>query len=133
MWAAIVMSLLGIWLMVAPGVFDFSKKISDNAHIVGPLIATFSIIAIFECTRNVRYASVPLALWLLVSPWVIQYNNNMALWNDYSVAVLIIVLSLVKPKKKNRYGGGWPAAWRANTLHAREAGNPDRIQLKGSK
>jgi len=32
----------------------FGKKIADNDHITGPIIATFAITAIFESTRPVR-------------------------------------------------------------------------------
>lgn len=133
MWSQIAMSVLGIWLMVSPGVFDFSKKISDNAHIVGPLIASFSIIAIWECTRNLRWMNLPFGLWLLLAPWVLQYGDSAALWNDYAVAVLIIILCFVKPKREHRFGGGWPAAWRSNALHSRVAGNPRRIHVNRSK
>lgn len=121
MWSQIIMSLLGIWLMVAPAVFDFNKKISDNAHILGPLIATFSIIAIWECTRNVRFFNLPIAGWLLLASWILHYESMPATVNDYTVAFLIIALSFVKPKRKHRFGGGWPAVWKDNTLHSREA------------
>jgi hypothetical protein len=121
MWSAILMSLLGIWLMIAPGLLDFKKEISDNAHIVGPLIATFSMIAIWECTRNVRMFNLPLAIWLLAAPWIIQYENSTALINDYAVGISLIFLSLVRRKRKRRFGGGWPAIWKSNTLHSREA------------
>lgn len=130
MWAQITMAILGVWLMAAPDIWNFEKRISDNGHIVGPLIATFSIIAIFECTRNVRLMNIPLGLWLLIAPWILQYNNTTAVLNDYGVAVAIILLSLVKPKRENRFGGGWPAAWKSNTVHSRVAGNPDRIHVK---
>ena len=126
MWAQIVMMILGIWLMVAPGVLDFSKKIADNAHIVGPLIATFSMVAIWECTRNVRLFNLPLALWLFAAPIVLQYDNDTALMNDYVIAVLIIVLCVVKPTREHRFGGGWPAIWRSNSPHSREAAAMDR-------
>lgn len=120
------MMILGIWLMVAPDVLDFSKKISDNAHIAGPLIATFSMIAIWECTRNVRLFNLPIAVWLFASPLVLQYGNDTALMNDYAVAVLIILLCVVKPKRKYRFGGGWPAIWKSGTPHSREAAAMDR-------
>jgi hypothetical protein len=126
MWSQVAMMLLGIWLMVAPGVLDFSKKIADNAHIAGPLIATFSMVAIWECTRNVRLFNLPLAVWLLAAPVVLQYDNDTALMNDYAVAILIILLSIVKPKRKHRFGGGWPAIWKCNALHSREAAAADR-------
>ena len=115
------MAIMGVWLMVAPGVFGFSKTIADNAHIVGPLIATFSIVATSECTRNVRLFNFPLAIWLFAAPLVLGYDNDAALMNDYVVAIVIILLFLVKPARKNRFGGGWPAVWRANTPHEREA------------
>jgi hypothetical protein len=120
------MMILGIWLMFAPGVLDFSKKISDNAHITGPLIATFSMVAIWECTRNVRLFNLPIAVWLFAAPLVLQYDNDTALMNDYAVAVLIILLCVVKIKRKHRFGGGWPAIWRSDTLHSREAAALDR-------
>lgn len=120
MWAQVVMMLLGIWLMVAPAVFDFSKRMADNAHVVGPLIATFSMVAIWECTRNVRLFNLPLAVWLFAAPVVLQYENDTALMNDYAVAVLIMLLCLVKPERKYRFGGGWPAIWKSNTLHSRD-------------
>ena len=129
MWAQVIVILSGVWLMVAPAVFDFDKSIADNAHIVGPLIATFAIVALSECTRNVRFFNLPLAAWLLLAPWILQYNNSTALINDYAVALLVTGLSFVKPRRKNRFGGGWPAIWKSDTLHAREAGNPDRIRV----
>lgn len=133
MWSQISMTILGIWLMAAPGVFEFPKNISDNAHIVGPLIVTFSIVALSECTRNVRFFNLPLAGWLLLAPWVLQYDNNTAVWNDYAVAILIIGLSFIKPKRSFRFGGGWPAAWKPNSLHARIAGNPRRIHIESQR
>lgn len=129
MWARIATTLLGIWLMAAPEVLGFGKSSSDNAHIVGPLIATFSIISLSECTRNVQLFNLPFAVWLLLAPWILQYDNNTALLNDYAVGILVILLSFVKMKRQNRFGGGWPAIWRSNSVHSRKAGNPQRIRL----
>lgn len=106
------MTFLGIWMMVAPDLLGFSKKISDNAHIIGPLIVTCSIVAMWECTRNARLINFPLAVWLLAAPLVLQYDSDVALMNDYAVAIAIIFLMLVKPKRKHRFAGGWMALWR---------------------
>lgn len=123
MWAQIVMAFLGIWLMVAPAIFDFPKYISDNGRIVGPLVASFSVIAIWECTRNVRLLNVPLAVWLFASPLVLHYGNDTALMNDYIVAILLIALCMVRPSRVHRFGGGWPSIWRDDSPHERIAGN----------
>lgn len=121
MWSQIMMTLLGIWLMIAPAAFGLVKKIADNDRIIGPLIASFSIIAIWECTRNVRFVNIPLAIWLLLAPWIFDYRNVTGTLNDCAVAILIIALCFVKPARKHRFGGGWPAIWKKNTLHEREA------------
>lgn len=123
MWAQMVMAVLGIWMMVAPAVLGFPKYIADNARIVGPLVASFAVIAIWECTRNVRLLNLPLAVWLFAAPVVLEYGNDEALMNDYIVAILLILLCMVPPKRDYRFGGGWPAIWREGSPHERIAGN----------
>ena len=123
MWARIVMIGLGVWMMVAPDLFDYSKNIADNAHIVGPLIATFSLISLSECTRNVRLFNLPVAFWMLMAPLFIFYDNDNALMHDYGVAILTIFLCAVNPKRKHTFGGGWPSLFRANAPHERAARN----------
>ncbi|HEU5147369.1 MAG TPA: vitamin K epoxide reductase [Chryseosolibacter sp.] len=123
MWAQIVMTLLGIWMMVAPAVLGFPKYIADNARIVGPLVASFSLIAIWECTRNVRLFNLPLAVWLFAAPFVLGYGNDTALMNDYIIAILLILLCFVRPTRVHKFGGGWPSIWRDDSPHERIAGN----------
>ncbi len=112
MWINIATALLGIWLMVAPHLMGVEKKIANNAHIIGPLIASFSIIALWECTRNVRFANLPLAVWLLAAPFVLQYNNDTALMNDYAIAIIVILSFLVRRERKHRFAGGWREVFR---------------------
>lgn len=121
MWSQLVMMILGIWMMVAPVVLGYDKNIANNAYIVGPLIASFSMIALWECTRNVRLLNLPVAFWMLAAPIFIRYENDSALMHDYGVAILIIFLLLIKPSRSHRFGGGWPSAWRSEVPHAREA------------
>lgn len=116
------MMILGIWMMVAPAVFDYDKNIANNAHIVGPLIASFSMIAIWECTRNVRLLNLPVALWMLAAPIFIRYDNDSALMHDYGIAIVIIFLLLIKPSRSHRFAGGWLSVWRRDVLHTREGG-----------
>lgn len=108
MWARVVTLLIGLWLMVAPVVLHYNKIMSNNGHITGPLIVTFSIIALSECTRNVQMFNLPLGAWLLFSPWVLGYVDTAGFASDYIAGVLILLFSLVKYKRKNRFAGGWP-------------------------
>jgi hypothetical protein len=112
MWARIMTLLLGVWLMVAPDLFNFGKTISTNGHIIGPLLVTFSIIAMSESTRNVRMLNLPLGAWLLFAPWMFAYDTPAALISDYTVGVLTLILSLVKLKRTKEFGGGWSSLWK---------------------
>jgi hypothetical protein len=107
MWAQMMVAALGVWLMVAPDMLGFGKTIADNDHIVGPIIVTFAITAIFENTRNVRLFNIPPGLWLLLAPWILQYQTPAAIINDMVVGGGVIGCSLIKGQLKNRFAGGW--------------------------
>lgn len=107
MWARVVMAILGLWMMVVPDVLKFEKNIADNAHVVGPLVLSLSIISLWECTRNVRLLNGPLALWLMAAPLIFQYDNDTAFMNDYLVAITIVLLLLIRPARRHRFAGGW--------------------------
>ncbi len=107
MWARYVTVLLGIWLMAAPGIFDFEKFIADNGRIVGPVVVTFATIAISESLRNIRMVNLLPGAWLLFAPWILDYDNSIAFASDYITGLLILGLTLVKQSRKYTFGGGW--------------------------
>jgi len=112
MWARITTTILGVWLMMAPDIFGFGKTIANNDHIVGPLLITFSVIAMSESVRNVKMLNLPLAAWLLFAPWILGYENSLAFASDYTVGVLTLVLTLVKQRRRHSFAGGWGVLFR---------------------
>lgn len=121
MWAQIINVVLGIWLMASPAIFGLEGTSADNAHIVGPVVASFALISWWEATRVVRLYNIPLGLWLLLAPWVLGYTESAAIINDMAIGLLVTGLSLVKGKIDNSFGGGWRAVWHSHTPHAHEA------------
>ena len=119
--AQIINALLGVFLMAAPGIFGLGQSASDNFHIFGPVIATFSVISCWEATRVVRLWNVPLGAWLIVSPLILSYGSTTATVLAIGVGAAVAGLAFVQGKTEKRYGGGWTAVWRENTLHHREA------------
>ena len=115
MWAQLINAALGIWLMAAPDIFGFNKTIADNDHIVGPIIATFAITAIFENTRPLRRFNWLPGAWLLLAPWVLGYDSTAATINDMLTGALVIAFSCIKGRVKNNIGGGWSSLWKANS------------------
>jgi hypothetical protein len=113
MWAQIVNTLIGIWLTASPDVFKYKDSGVDSNHILGPVIATIAMVACWEVTRGMRKWNVPLALWLVLAPWILGYDTTLPILNDMICGVIILSLSMVKGKIKGSYGGGWRSLWRS--------------------
>lgn len=121
MWAQVLNAALGLWLMAAPAVLGYGAPAETNDYIVGPVIATFAVVAWWEATRAVRLWNVPLGVWLLVAPWILGYGTIQATLNSLAVGLLVSGLAWVQGTVEGRYGGGWAALWKTDTLHEREA------------
>lgn len=119
MWARIANTALGLWLMVAPPVLGYTGSAATNDRVIGPIIASFAIIAMAGATRPVRRANTALGGWLLVAPWLLGYGTA-ATVNSLVVGVLVIAASLVRGEVKDTFGGGWSALWRRG--HGAEGG-----------
>jgi hypothetical protein len=108
----IINAILGIWLMAAPAVLGYGRPASTNDHIVGPLVATFACIAIWEATRSVRWVNLPLGLWLIVAPLALGHPTSGQL-NSVLCGIAIAGLSCVGGAVTRRFGGGWSTLWRS--------------------
>ena len=117
MWARIVNVALGIWLMAAPAVLGYAAPAETNDRIVGPLVATFAIIAISGVTRPLRWVNTVAGAWLLVAPWILGYDTTATIVNNMLAGIVVIACSLVKGTVEDQFGGGWSSLWRDSELH----------------
>lgn len=122
MWAQVVNIVLGLFLMVAPAIWPFDKMESHHHYIIGPLIITFGITALWEVNRNTRWMNVLFGIWLLLSPFVLGTRGLVAKI-DIFIGILLIVFSLFKGTITQRYGGGWQSLFQKNPAHLQEAEN----------
>lgn len=113
MWARLANTAVGIWLMAAPAVLGYGGPAATNDRIVGPLAATFAIVAIWETTRALRWLNLALGLWLLAAPWLLGGYAGDAVLNSLAAGALLALFSLVRGEMKQKYGGGWRALWRS--------------------
>ena len=51
--------------MASPAVLDYADPARANDRIIGPLVASMAIIAIWDITRPLRWVNVILGAWLL--------------------------------------------------------------------
>jgi short-subunit dehydrogenase len=114
MWAAIISVFIGIWIMIAPGLFQFEPAASTNHFIVGPLVVTAAVVAIWDVNRAVRFLNVIMGIWLALSPLLLSYMTPQATWISIISGILLITVSLIKGKIKHSYGGGWKVLFTAD-------------------
>ncbi len=97
---------LGLWLMAAPSILGYDDPARMNDHVVGPIVASFAFIAVWEVMRGVGRVNLVLAAWLLVAPWVLGYEITAAV-NSTVVALCLLLLASVGGSVTQSFGGGW--------------------------
>ena len=111
MWPQLFNTALGIWLMAAPAVLEYGRPASTNDHIIGPLIATFACIAIWESSRSVRWVNLPLGLWLIAAP--LDTGSSTSGSNQQRPVRHSDCDSVLSGGAiQQRFAGGWSALWR---------------------
>ena len=123
MWGAIINILLGLWLMISPGLLQFDKIASSNNYIVGPLVLTFAITALWEVNRSMRFFNVATGVWLIFSPLIVDIQSSVADWATVLSGILITAFSFVKGNVKKNYGGGWRSLFKKDPVHATHNAN----------
>lgn len=122
MWAQIINTILGLWVMVSPSVLGANSELSNSNYMVGPLIMTFSITALWDINEKARLANVVLGVWLIASIFLLGDDRGAGIIFSYlATGGSIISLSLVKRTKSDTYGGGWRSLWQKNPKHLEEA------------
>ena len=104
-WALVASTALGAWLMFTRLVFDTSGVMANSDHLVGALVVTFSIMAMAEVGRVVRFINVAFGLWLIGAPWLLAgINSDAAVWHSVALGILLIALALPRGVIRNSYG-----------------------------
>ena len=67
MFTRIISIIIGLWLMASPDILTMNSVTSNNNHIAGPLVITFSVISLWDINRNVIKANIILGIWLIVA------------------------------------------------------------------
>lgn len=118
MWPRFVSIVVGLWLMFAPAVLGYSGIATVPAasdRIVGPLIVSAGIAAIWPEIRPLRWINVVLGAWLLVGvpvaalfiDWPIE-----GLVSSIVAGALVITAGRIRGPIDARFGGGWRSVWR---------------------
>jgi len=106
MWFQIGNIVLGIWLLVAPGVLPSTAPGAALARIAGPIAIWFGVLALRSVTRPVRALNVLNGMFLVIAPWLMP-NTGALILTSVLVGWAFIVLSIPRGALRQRTGGGW--------------------------
>ncbi|MDA8255391.1 MAG: heavy metal-binding domain-containing protein [Betaproteobacteria bacterium] len=105
-WTLLLSIAIGVWLTFTRLAFDSSGAMTNSDHMVGLLVVTFSIIALAEVGRAIRFINIPFGAWLIAAPWLLDgIVSPLAIWNGVICGVLLIVLAIPRGKIKESYAG----------------------------
>ena len=129
--ARLVNAALGVWLLAAPGLLGYEGPARINHLIVGPLVASFAVMAYAEVLRELRWLNLVFGAWLVLSPLLLPHDH-LALAAGVTTGMAITLLALVQGALKHNTGGGWPAAVRPDFHDRRnEPDDEERHQQGG--
>ena len=109
-WAQVLTALLGIWLMAAPAVLQYGGLAAPLHRIVGPVTASFAIVAVSPHMRPLRWMSLLFGAILVVSPFLIGAGTP-ATVNSVVVGLAVAALAFVRGRVTESLGGGWSSLW----------------------
>lgn len=88
--------VLGIWLFLSPWIVGFAGESAAawNAWIIGVVIAVVAAGAIYDFQKWEEWLNVVLAVWLVISPWLLGFSAlAAAMWNAVIVGLLVLALA----------------------------------------
>ena len=109
MWPHLLAACIGVWVAAAPDALGFGRPAATSAWITGPLIASFATIAMWGATRPVRWLNVPLGVWLIIAPLILDHSPAAAA-SSVAAGALAAGLSAVRGRVRHLFGNGWTAA-----------------------
>ena len=97
---------IGIWLMFTRLAFDTTDTLANSDHVIGALVVTFSVIALAEVVRCVRFINILFGAWLLAAPWLLDgVTTPLAAWNSILCGLALITLAMPRGSIKDVYTG----------------------------
>jgi nucleoside-diphosphate-sugar epimerase len=103
-WTLTASIIIGILLMLTRLLFDTSGTAAHNDHVVGALVITFSIMALAEVARPLRFINAAFGAWLLLAPWVLEGYWGAGTAVTSIAGLLLVALSLPRGAVESHYG-----------------------------
>jgi uncharacterized membrane protein len=106
-WNLLICLALGIWLLIAPSWVTAWSAQADGLFVPGALTVVFSLLALPEVTRPVRYLLALPGAWLFVfAPWTLWHATTGLTFMQMLIGLALLLLGYPRGAIRERY-----AAW----------------------
>ena len=106
-WTLLACTGIGILLMLTRLLIGTDGALANTHHVVGALVVTVSVIAMAEVVRAARLLNLPLALWLLVYPFLSKEANALEVGVSVALALAVAALSLPRGRRSKEHYASW--------------------------
>lgn len=103
-WNMAASIVIGITLMFSRITFDTTGIAANSDHLIGSLVVTFSIMALSEVGRPLRFANIIFGAWLIPAPLILTGYSDLGAAASIGSGVLLILLALPVGPIKSHYG-----------------------------
>ncbi len=105
-WTLLLSIAIGVWLTFTRLSFDTTGAMANSDHLIGALVVTFSIMALAEVGRAIRFINIVLGAWLVAAPWLLDgIASPVAAWNGVIGGVLLVALAIPRGTIRDSYAG----------------------------
>jgi hypothetical protein len=103
-WNLTLTALVGIYLMFSPYLFSSQGILAMIEYIIGPFMVTFSVVAMVEVYRAIRFVNIFLAVALLCIALIWPELQGGATWNAIIVSLVALLVAWRRGLIRERYG-----------------------------
>jgi hypothetical protein len=106
-WQDVVSVLVGVWLIASPWVLGIHGNLAavGNCVAIGAVLVSFAMVSLFVPEPWEEWSEMVLGLWLIASPWILEYTAlRVAVQNSLISGGVIVVLALWVVSTDDEYG-----------------------------
>jgi hypothetical protein len=108
-WQDWVTLIVGIWLFFSPWILGFYSEMptaSWNFFLVGAAFVVFAGFGLNLLSRWEEWVNLVLGIWMIISPWVLQYSGNTTPRDDAVIGgVIVAVMAIWAMADRNTHIG----------------------------
>ena len=110
-WQDIASLALGAWLVLSPLVLGFTDAAAWVTVVLGLLVMLFAIEGLIIPSYLEEWVEIGLGLTLLVAPWTVGYDAQVATLSSVATGILVIAFAVWEMTTDREFITWWHEHW----------------------